>query len=118
MKEADHRFLFYLCETYKKLPDDPFFEEMEPLTKLWLYESWIHKIEQDIDIKKSIGIMIGGFSNPELANKMIKRENPDHMTTDDEFEESWKSVINEKQGKRRRRRRRKKKNKITGIENG
>ncbi len=116
MREPDSRFLFYLCEMFGKMPSDPFFEEMNPVEKRWLYEGWVQKIEREIEVQRNIGILIGGFSNPEMARKMVKLDNPDHSSTDEEFEDSWKmveeSAEKSKKNKRKSRRRQRKEQKI------
>ena len=58
---------------------------------------------------KNYATFIGGFYNPELANK-IANENQ-YKSSDKDFEESWKNVIDneeieEKAGKQLHRRRR------------
>lgn len=68
------------------MPDDPFFEEMDPLHKLWWYESWSAKKEEEIKRDKYLGILIGSFSNPDAAQKMIKSENPDYEVPDEHAE--------------------------------
>ena len=101
---------------FGKMPDDPFFEDMDPFVKLWLYESWVHEIELEYDKMKQLGILIGSFYNPQAARKMIKKDQPDYSTSDKEFEESVRMVQEHVQkqdeleqehlGKRRKKRRR------------
>lgn len=81
-----------MCKMFGKEPDDSWFEEMEPVKKLWLYESWAHELELELEKEKSLAILIGSFSNPEMAQKMISRENPEYVSSDDEFEQSWQAV--------------------------
>jgi len=110
-RESDHRFLYHLCMKFGKLPDDPFFEEMNPIVKLWLYESWINEIESEYEKLKQLGILIGSFYNPEAAKQMAKQDNADFTTTDEEFEESMRMVREhplpqQQQTNKRRKRRR------------
>jgi len=97
------------------LPDDPLFEEMDPFIKLWLYEGWLNKEKRHHEALRHQAILIGSFTNPEMANKMVKRENPDHYSTDEEFEQSYEYVkkfnrenpsINTNKHRRKRRQRR------------
>lgn len=57
---------------------------------------------------KSIAILTGSFSNPEAANKMIKDQNPDFASSDEDFEKSIQMVVDSENAaalpKRRRRR--------------
>lgn len=77
--------------------------------KLWLYESWIQDLEDKHEFAKSYAILHGSFTNPKMAGEMIKKDNPEHMSTDEDFEESWNWVVKDrkKETKKRRRRRRK-----------
>lgn len=84
---------------------------MDPLMKLWLYEGWANKIHRELERDRYLGILIGSFTNPEAAQKMMK---PPIETTDDEFEQSWQMVeenrkkvqeVEKTDGKKRRRRR-------------
>jgi hypothetical protein len=76
------------------LPDDPFYERINPYLKVWLYESWLHDKELEIEKLKQHAILTGSFFNPEAANKMIQDENPDLSSTD--FEEKEKKTGNKR----------------------
>lgn len=78
--------------TFRELPDSPFFENMDPLIKVWLFESWIQKRKQKLKDMKDQGILIGSFTNPEAANKMYKADNPDYISTEEDFEKSSEYV--------------------------
>ena len=75
------------------LPDDPFYERINPYLKVWLYESWLHDRELEIEKLRQQSILIGSFFNPEAANKMVKNENPDFKSTD--LDETTK-IVHEK----------------------
>ena len=94
VREPDHQFLKYLCETFNTDIDDPKITEMDPIRKQWWYESWLYSIETDLDKWRHIGILIGSFTNPEAATKMLKKERPDYESTDKAFEESISMVDN------------------------
>jgi hypothetical protein len=79
-----------MMHEFRILPDDSFYERINPYLKVWLYESWLHDRELEIEKLKQHAILTGSFSNPEAANKMIKDENPDFKSTD--FEETNKMV--------------------------
>lgn len=92
VKEPDHRFLRYLCEIFRKEPDDLFFEKMDPVKKLWWYEGWIHDQELKIETIRSHAILVGSFYNPEAANKMAKKNDPDFISSDEDFDKSTEIV--------------------------
>lgn len=73
-----------MCLHFRKLPDDPFFEEMDPWIRLWFYEGWVHEQELQNKRDRSIAILTGSFYNPEMAQKMVKQDEPDFATTDEE----------------------------------
>ena len=112
MKEPDHRFLHYLCEIFQKNPDDPFFEEMDPYIKLWWYASWMHKVETELEVNKATAILTGSFSNPEMAQKMAKRDKPDIEVSDEEFDKATdvvrQSILEEENIKNNKHRRKRK----------
>ena len=95
---------------FQKLPDDSFFEEMDPLMRLWLYESWYHEQELEAEKLKMQAVLIGSFFNPEAARNIIKRDNPDFETSDEEWEKLGNEIHEEavrdlqKGGRRRKRR--------------
>ncbi len=68
------------------MPDDDWFDEINPLLWKYLYESWLYKQERQQEQQESLAILIGSFSNMEMAKKMIKTKNPDHSMTDEDFE--------------------------------
>jgi hypothetical protein len=105
----EHQFLFFLVELFRKPPDDPFYEHINPYLKIWLYECWIHKQEVEIKRMRDHALFIGSFSNPEAANKYYKLENPDFKSTDEEETAKMvrKQILEEekqKSGKGRKRR--------------
>lgn len=92
---------------FHKLPNDDWFEDLDPVLRLWLYESWCRDLEEQNEFARSYAILQGSFTNPDLAHKMIKSENPDFETSDEDFEKISKQMVenNRKQdgGHRRRR---------------
>lgn len=79
-----------------------------------MYESWRADIEDKNEFAKSFSIFLGSFFNPEAAQQILKVDNPGHVSTNEEFEESTRIMIadkkraledNENKLKRRRRRR-------------
>lgn len=106
-----------MCKLYQREPDDDWFENLPPMKRLWMYESWCQDLEDKNEFAKSFSIFLGSFSNPEAAQQMLKQENPDHGSTDADFEESTRMVLEarekhnqeeaQKTKPKRRRRRRK-----------
>ena len=106
VKEPDHRFRWFLCKTYQKECDDPWFDNLSPLQRLWYYESWLADIEEKHEFARNYAIFTGSFANMELAQHIVAEDSPDHASTDEDFEESAKVVLAARDKGRRRRRRR------------
>jgi len=110
VRTPDHQFIRWLMKTFRELPDSNFYERINPYLKVWLYESWLHERELEIETLRNQAILIGSFFNPEAAQKMIKDENPDFVTTDlDETSAMVRESILEqerenKKGKKRKKR--------------
>lgn len=84
---------------------------MDFVLKLWLYESWCKDQEEKNDFARSYVILNGSFTNVEMAKKMIKQENPDFESSDEDFEKTSQAMLKqnrqqEVKSKRRQRRQR------------
>lgn len=77
---------------FGKAPDDPYFEEMDEWTWIWLYQSWLQDQEDEFNKYKEFSLFIGSFSNPEMAQAISKRDNPDFQVSDEDFEKSVKAL--------------------------
>lgn len=98
-----------MCKTYKVTPDSPFITEMDPVQKLWMFYSWVEDQKQDLNQLEQHAYLIGGFSNPEMLNKIIKNKENSVETDDKDFERSMQMVKEshkeeDKISKRRKRR--------------
>ena len=81
-----------MCKLYQRTPDDPWFEKMNPLTRLWLYESWCEDMAEKNEFAKSYGTFIGAFSNLEMA-KAISGEGVTKIETSDEDMEGSMAMV-------------------------
>jgi len=95
-----------MCKYYGKEPDDDWFENLAPVKRLWMYYSWCQDQEDRNELFKSFSIFLGSFYNPEAAQKMINKDGSSYSLTDEEFEESYKMVLEDKEKKKQHRRRR------------
>lgn len=75
---------------FGKLPDDPFYENINAYLKVWLYESWLHDQELEAQKLRNQAILIGSFSNLEMAQRMIRDDNPNVQATN--LDETSKKV--------------------------
>lgn len=116
VRTPDHQFLYFLVKKFGKLPDgsfydnNPFSEDINPYLKIWLYESWLYECEKEAEKLKNQAILTGSFSNPEMAQKMIRDENPDFKSTDGEAvaEELHKQILEEEKNAKSKKKKKKK----------
>jgi len=64
-------FLYFLCKTFIKLPDDPFITEMNPVHKLFFFFHWLNENNAKYELAKNHAYIIGGFINPEAVKKLL-----------------------------------------------
>lgn len=74
------------------MPDDPWFDELDPGMKVYMYEHWYLDKQEEYNLLRSMAILGGSFTNPEAAKQMIKSDNPDYESTEEEFLESMRMV--------------------------
>lgn len=75
----------------------------------YLYHHWLEDLQEKVEFHKNFAILQGSFANPDMAKKMIKRDNPDFEADDDIQEASLQQMTQEdkagSQIKHRRKRR-------------
>lgn len=81
---------------------------MDPITWLWTYESWCRDQEEENEFAKSYAVLGGSAANPEWARRIMKAENPDFETSDEDFEKISKEILEENRKSQFRRKRRNK----------
>jgi hypothetical protein len=83
--------LWELCKIFQRTPDDPFFEEMDPVQKMWMFENWLGDQIDKAELAKNQAYLIASFDHPE-AIKQLMGEGNVHISSDEEFEESSRMV--------------------------
>lgn len=78
--------------------------------KLLYYENFLADLEEEHEFARNYAIFNGSFVNMEMAQRIISEENPDYESTEDDFAESTKMVLESrekalKEQKKKRRRR-------------
>lgn len=99
-----------MCKTYNKKWDDPWFDEMDPLMKLLYYESFKADLEERHTFARNYAIFTGSFMNMEMAQHIISEDNPDYASTEEDFAQSTRMVLEGRErahNKSKKRRRRK-----------
>lgn len=74
------------------MPDSSWWEKQDPLLISYLYEHWVNEQKYDYELYRSLAILVGSFTNSDAAQKMIKDENPDFESSEEDFEESTRIV--------------------------
>ena len=82
-----------MCKIYRIKPDDPWFEDLDPVQKQWMYESWLGDQIDDAELAKNHAYLLASFSHPEAVQQILGEGNV-HASTDEEFEESSNIVRN------------------------
>ena len=103
VKDPHNQFLLYLCETLHTDPSDPKIADMPAWQRLWWYYSWVNKLDRESELKRGIAILTGSFFNPEGAQKMMKKMNPDVELSEEEAERQAQDlhehIVREEQSK-------------------
>lgn len=58
--------------------------------------SWIEDQNQKHKFARDYSVFIGSFSNPEAGKKMRDADDPEYALSDEEFEESYQRVIDDR----------------------
>lgn len=81
-----------MCQQRGKDLDDPWFDELDPVLKVYMYEHWCLDQEEAFELARSQAILIGSFFNPMAAQEMAKANEPDFSSSDADFERSLQMV--------------------------
>jgi hypothetical protein len=65
---------------------------MDPVQKVWMYENWIADQNDRTDLAKNHAYLLASFSHPETVKQILGEGNV-HISTDEEFEQSSKMVL-------------------------
>ena len=65
---------------------------MDPILKLWYYNHWVQDQNDKIELTKNHAYLVASFFNPEGV-KAATSDAGKFSTTDEEFEESTKMVL-------------------------
>lgn len=64
---------------------------MDPVQKMWLFNNWIAKQNEQAELAKNHAYLLASFWNPE-AVKQILGDGNTHMSNEEEYEESLRMV--------------------------
>jgi hypothetical protein len=85
---------------------------MDPIMKMWMFYNWMEDYKDDYQMLENHGYLVGSFINPEAVKKILGHGVKTHASTDEEFEEASKKLIErnraEDEDKKPRRKRKRK----------
>jgi len=76
---------------FAKPLNDPFFEEMDPVLKLWYYNNWLADQYDAYEKIKDLGYLVGSFIDPNRVKDLLGGGNK-HISSDEDFDESTKII--------------------------
>lgn len=80
-----------------------------------MFEHWAQDQAEKMELGRMVSILVGSFINPEQAQKMIKADNPDFSSSDEDFMKSLELVkMAAKQDGKKRRRKKVNESKLNG----
>lgn len=62
-----------------------------------MYESWCEDLYEKNEFAKNYSLFIGSFSNAKMAQDIMQREKPTHASSDEDFEESTRMVLEDRE---------------------
>lgn len=93
---------------FHKPLNDPFFAKLKPTEWLWMYYQWNKDQEEENKRMQNLAILVGSFSNPKMAEKMIKDNKPDYES-DEELHQKTLEEMKKPLPKKKEKNKRKKK---------
>jgi hypothetical protein len=75
-----------------KYPDDPEFEEIDPVMRAWMFFSYLQDREDEREMLENQAYLIGSFTNPELVRKMLGDGAQSVSTSDEDFEKTLEMI--------------------------
>jgi hypothetical protein len=64
---------------------------MDPVMKLWMFNNWLEDNNENVELFKHHGYLIGSFINPEAVKSLTGAGNT-YSVSEEEFEETTKMV--------------------------
>lgn len=65
---------------------------MDPVQRSWMFNSWVEDKKESMESYKNHAYLIGGFSNPEMLNKIINDSGNKFEANDEDYEKSLEFV--------------------------
>lgn len=65
---------------------DEFYENLEPSFFLWAFHSFLQDFKEKQDFSRQLGLFIGSFANPKMAQDIINSEKNSVEMEDENFD--------------------------------
>lgn len=101
---------------FRKFPDDPEIENMNPVMRAWMFHNWIEDFHDEYKVLENQSYLIGSFINPELVKRILGKDGREFESDDTAYEDLLKQIRqkNELEDKSLKKRQRKRKLKLKG----
>jgi hypothetical protein len=85
---------------------------MDDVTKAWMFFNWAEDTSEQNVLLRNQGCLIGSFWNPEAAREIMGEGIKKITTTDQEADNAWQFVVNQRENEQKPSKKKKKKIRI------
>lgn len=103
-----------MCKTFKKFPDDPDIENLDPIMYAWMFHNWVEDFNDERQTLDNQGYLIGSFINPEQVRRILGADSETFTADDKEFDELSNRILEQNRDQEKKLKKRKRKRKIQG----
>jgi hypothetical protein len=82
--------------------------------RAWMFHNWLEDFVDDQKMLENQGYLIGSFINPELVKKLLGADGETFTSSDKEFDELSKRIIEHNRAEDKSLKKRKRKRKVKG----
>ena len=68
---------------------------MDPIMRAWMFHSWVEDFYDEHKTLENQGYLIGSFINPELVKRVLGSDSEKFVSSDKEFDELSKRILEE-----------------------
>ena len=74
-------------------PNNSKIENIDPVQKMWMFYSWLEDKNDQYELAKNLGYLIGSFTNPEAVKQAMGQGMMRSSSSYEEFEELSKNIV-------------------------
>lgn len=83
-----------MVQIFGKPLGDPFYDSIEPSFYLWAHHSYIQDIKEHQEFSRQLGLFVGSFANPKMAQDIINSDKNTVAMDDESFDALSEFVAN------------------------